>query len=292
MPVLSIPLMLIYSCPALLLSHEQGLLRALSGGLIVSLALTLFLPPFFAVTCFLAFWLSGAFLGVLSRRIEERNDLLIVGVTVCVVLKIAAAFVTWRLTGFNLLAPDAAEMERYIMALGSSSLRSLSGGDALKFKEMIVEMVNYAIMLTPYTMMLFSAAEIVACLSLSSYIRARMGKGAFFSLPPFGSWSFPRNILIAFVVGFLCNIVSEGSSSAHLLKQVGANLDAVTRSLFIIQGLSVIYHILGASEVPKFMRVALVALAPLISPVGNICVIVGICDMGFDLRKKVGGKPR
>jgi uncharacterized protein YybS (DUF2232 family) len=292
MPVLSIPLMLIYLCPALLLSHEQGMFRALSSGLAVSLLLMLFLPPFFAVTCFLAFWLPGAFSGILAHRIKERNDLLIAGITICLVLKIAASFAAWRMTGFNFLAPDAAEMERYIMALSASGLRSLSGGDALKFKEMMVEMVNYAIMLMPYTMMAFSAAETAACLSLSSYIRVRMGKEAFFSLPPFESWSFPRNILVAFVVGFLCNIVSEGNSDMHLIKQIGPNLDAVTRSLFIIQGLSVIYYILGMSEVPKFMRVALVALAPLISPVGNVCVIVGIFDMGFDLRKRVGRKPR
>ncbi|MDR3353668.1 MAG: YybS family protein [Synergistaceae bacterium] len=292
MPVLSIPLMLIYLCPALLLSHERGLSRALTSGLVVSIAMTLILPPSFAVICFLAFWLPGTLLGVLSHRIKGHGELLVAGVTVCIAFKIAAAFAGWHLTGFNILAPDAAEMKSYIMAISGSGLSSLSGGDAMRFKDAVTETVNYTIMLIPYTMMAFSAAEAVVCLSLSSYVCARRGGTAFFSLPPFGNWSFPRNILLAFVVGFVCGMISEGDSGTYLVKQVGANLDAVTRSLFIIQGLSVIYHILGLNGVPKIMRIALVVLAPFISLAGNICVIVGIFDMGFDLRKRVGGKTR
>jgi uncharacterized protein YybS (DUF2232 family) len=292
MPVLSIPLMLIYSCPALLLSYERGLSHALTSGLAVSLFLTLILHPSFAAACFLAFWVPGAILGILSHRIKGHGELLVSGVTVCIIFKITAAFAAWRLTGSNFLTLDAAEMERYIMAVSASGLRSLSGGDALKFKEMVGETVNYVIMLMPYTMIVFSAAEAVACFSLSSYICSRTGKTAFFSLPPFENWSFPKNILVAFAVGFVCNMISNGDSGMRLVKQIGANLDAVTRSLFIIQGLSVIYHILGLNGVPKVMRIALVVLAPFISLAGNICVIVGIFDMGFDLRKRVGRKPR
>jgi uncharacterized protein YybS (DUF2232 family) len=291
-PVFSIPLMLIYSCPALLLSHERGLPHALTSGLAVSLFLTLILPPYFAAACFLAFWVPGTILGILPHRIKGHGELLVSGVTVCIIFKIAAAFAAWRLTGFNFLAPEAAEMERYVMAVSGSGLRALSGGDALKFKETVVETVNYAIMLMPYTMMMFSAAEAVTCFSLSSCICSRMGRNAFFSLPPFGSWSFPKNILIAFAVGLVCDIISNGDSGVYLLKQIGANLDAVTRSLFIIQGLSVIYHILGLNGVPRAMRIALAVLAPFISLTGSICVIVGIFDMGFDLRKRVGRKPR
>ncbi|MDR1885254.1 MAG: YybS family protein [Synergistaceae bacterium] len=291
-PVLTIPAMLLYQCPALLMSHIRGPWRSMSCGMAVSMLLSLLLPPTFAAICLLAFWAPGALTGWLSNRVKGRSDILLAGIVISLAFKVMAALAAWRLTGLNFLAPDAAEMERYIIAFSGSGLSTLTGGDALKFREIMTETVNSAIMLIPYTMILFSAAEVMACCSLSSYIERRRGNEPFFSLPPFWNWSFPRNILFAFVVGIVCDLISRSRPDLYIVKQVGANLNVATRTLFIVQGLSVSYYILGQRGVPRFLRITLAALTPLVPILGHMCMLVGIFDMGFDLRKRVRGKPQ
>jgi uncharacterized protein YybS (DUF2232 family) len=297
MPMLSIPFMVMYSAPALFLSHERGVIQSLSSGLAVSLILTLLLSPMFAATCFFPFWVPGTLVGLIAHRTKVYGELLVLGVAATLALKIATALLAWSLTGLNFLAPDAAELERFIMSLGESGFSSLSAGDSLQFREVMRDTINYAVLLMPYAMILVSAAEIVVSCSIASHICVRRGGGAFFSLPPFGSWSFPRSILFAFAVGFICGLVPDEDPYLfnpyfNILRQVGANLNALTRTLFIIQGLSVSCFVLEQRGVPRFLRIVLIALTPLISMLGHICMIIGIFDIGFDLRKRVRGKPQ
>jgi uncharacterized protein YybS (DUF2232 family) len=284
--------MLVYPCPALLFSYERGARRALSSGLVVSMILLLLLPPFYPAMYFFTFWVSGTLIGAIARRVEGHGDLLLAGVVVSLACKVAVAMASARLTGINILMPDAAEMERVLIALGGSGLYSLPGGGAFSHVEDIRDTVNFMIMLMPFSMLIFSSIEVLVCCFLSSRIHMRRGGEPFFSLPPFGSWSLPRNILIALVVGFICDRVSAGRPDLYMVRQVGANLSAASRTLFIIQGLAVAYHFMENAGLPRFLRIILVLFAPLLSPMGDVCAIVGIVDIGFDLRKRMRRKPQ
>jgi uncharacterized protein YybS (DUF2232 family) len=114
----------------------------------------------------------------------------------------------------------------------------------------------------------------------------------FFSLLPFSRWSFPRNILVVLVVGFVCERMGDKLPDIYLLRQAAINLSAVSRTLFVIQGLAVAYCFMEFRGFPRAVRVIMIIVTPFISILGDIFSILGIADMGFDLRKKTRGKSR
>jgi uncharacterized protein YybS (DUF2232 family) len=119
---------------------------------------------------------------------------------------------------------------------------------------------------------------------------ARRSGERFFSLPPFEAWSFPKNILVALIVGFICEKISGWNEGMYVLKQAGANLGALTWTLFAVQGLSVVCFFMGRFGFPKIARVVIIILAPFVPIVGGVLSILGIADIGIDLRKRIGRK--
>jgi uncharacterized protein YybS (DUF2232 family) len=238
----------------------------------------------------IAFGLPGVALGVLAKRIKGP-ELLLPGVAFSVCCKLAASYFLYKVTGFNILSPDAAGIERAFLSIAeSASLSSMTGQDAVRLRENIESYVEYVLILIPYSLMVFASLETMfSCILSSKVHKAWTGEG-FFKLPPFGKWSFPRNILVPFAVGILCEFVAERSQGSYLLAQVSANLGAVTWTLFAVQGLAVAYFFMELRGFPKIIRVVIIVLTPLFQVLGGIFSIVGILDIGFDLRKRAGRK--
>lgn len=289
LPVLALPMMLFFSCPTLILSYERGLASSTASSLLAASILFFFLPPIFGMIYALTFGLAGAIMGLLARKIEPVGDLLILAIISSLVCKLAVTFIFFRLTGSNFLAPDAAQIEQAINAFAQSRFAGMSGGNLKMFEENIDGVVAYLIMLIPYSLIFFTTVETICCYFTASFFHKKRTGETFFRLPPFGEWSFPKNVIVALFVGFLCDLLSSRNPEMHIIKQIGANLAAISRTLFIIQGLAATYCIMTLRGFSKFIRVAIIIITPLFSILGDIFSIVGIVDLGFDLRKKLGG---
>ncbi|MDR1915492.1 MAG: YybS family protein [Synergistaceae bacterium] len=287
-PALALPLMLIYPFPFASLYYERGILPALVSALTASAALVLFIPPFFSLIYFIVFGLSGILIGLSARKILAAAELLPVAVIAALTAKLLSAFIVFRISGVNLMAPDASELERTLLPLVESGALNLSGVDVEHMRAEIPNIINYLIMLIPFSMILFSTVEVLVSLYIVSFVHSRRTGEVFFSLPPFGSWSFPRNILLAFAAGFICANISDGESY-YILRQVGLNLNALTRTFFILQGLSMGYYFMERRGFSKILRAVIIILTPLISVLGDVYATFGLLDIIFNFRKRVRG---
>jgi hypothetical protein len=222
------------------------------------------------------FGFSGVVIGVLARAVKERSNLLVACAGVEFAGKLAAVMFYFLAFGANLMAPDKSEIERFLTSLGGAS-----GGAARGI-------IDRVVLLIPYSMLMFSAMESVVCLALVSYAHRKRRGEAIFSLPPFSEWTFPRSVLAALVIGFLCGIFSSGGSDMYMLSQVGVNLIEISKTIFILQGLSCAYNVMGRRGIPKFLRIGIVICTPFMSFLGDVFAIVGVTDMGFDLRNRSG----
>jgi uncharacterized protein YybS (DUF2232 family) len=251
------------------------------------------MPPVFSLIYFVMFGLSGAIMGALARKIRVTADLVPAAVAVSLAGKIIAAFIVFAASGVNLMAPDSSEVERAILPLLESGAMALSGVDIERMRSEISSVVSYIILLIPFNMILFSSADALVSLYIASYAhRGRCGEG-FFSLPPFRTWSFPKNILLALLAGFLCGLAPE-DGNYYVLRQVGLNLNALTRTLFILQGLSMVYFFMerkGFSKSPfsKFPIAVMIILTPLIPVLGDIYAVFGLLDIILNFRKRARG---
>jgi uncharacterized protein YybS (DUF2232 family) len=242
-----------------------------------------------SIIYFITFGFSGVLLGRISKK-SEGTDMLLGGIFCSLCCKLTAAYFLYKTTGLSLLSPDPAGIEQTLHSLLESRIAPISGGNAPELKNDIANNVRNVIMLIPFSLILFTSLEVFFSYSLSSKIhRARSGD-VFFKLPPFAKWSFPKNVVVALAVGLACEFAAKSRPDAYLLAQVSANLGMVTWTLFAIQGLAVAYYFMELQGFPKIIRVAIIALTPLVQLLGSVFSILGIIDIGFDLRKRARRK--
>ncbi|MDR3332224.1 MAG: YybS family protein [Synergistaceae bacterium] len=288
--MMTMPLMLVYPFPMIFLTFARGVRVGAFSCVTVAVAVFVgFHSTALAVVCFVAWGIPGVLLGFVAGRVKGAEALLL-GIACSLAGKLAAMALMWAATGVNMMAPDTAEMERAVTTAWMPMLESLSGGEAAKAKEGLSRIVDYLVTIIPSVVIIFSSAEVLLSYSLASKFFARRGNAELFRLPPFGAWSFPKNIIVALVVGFICEKIGNRYEGMGVLRQVGANLGALTWTLFAVQGLAVLYFFMGRFGFPKIARVVIIVLAPLVPVMGGILSILGIADIGIDLRKRVGRK--
>ena len=232
---------------------------------------------------FTSFGVTGTVIGLMAKAKLEGGNLLIASTTAEFLGKLGGILLIHLFYGINFLSPDAAEIKKSVMAYGTSHLTTETAN-------MIIDRV---ILLIPYAIILFSALEALFCLVVLSYIHKKRTGEAILILPPFKGWRFPRSILLTLVVGFICEQASSAvSGNSYLLKQIGANLSELSKTIFVLQGLSCAYFFMLERGIPKPMRIITVAMTPLVSFLGDLFAIVGVADLGFNLRERKNKKAR
>ncbi|MDR3322475.1 MAG: YybS family protein [Synergistaceae bacterium] len=289
--MMTLLLMLIYPFPLIFLTFARG--ARVGAFSCVTAAAAVFIATYSsspaAMVYLLAWGLPGVTLGAAARRAKGAG-LLTAGVICSLICKLAAMVLMWRITGVNILTPDSAEMEGAVMSAWAPMFEALPEGDLAKLRESVSATVNYIVAIVPSVVILFTSVEVLLSYGLASSLHARRGGEHFFRLPPFEVWSFPRNILVALIVGFICEKIGDRNEGIYVLKQAGANLGVLTWTLFAVQGLSVAYFFMGRSGFPKIVRVVIITLAPFVPIMGGVLSILGIADIGIDLRKRIGRK--
>jgi uncharacterized protein YybS (DUF2232 family) len=276
LPVFSVPAMLVFSLPSALLAVGYGVAAASSSVCMVALLLSFAAPAFYGLMYFFMFGLPGTCIGLLARSQPACGDLLMISSVMEFMGKLAGMLVFSLATGMNALSPDASEIEKIVLSLGLQPAE----GQTLR------AVIDQIILLVPYSMMFFSVLETMLCLILLSYIHKKRTETTIFTLPPFGDWRFPRSILIALVTGFICLRISDGRENLYLVRQIGANLSELSRTLFIVQGLCCGYFFMARRGIPKLFRIMTAAMLFFVPFLSDIFAIVGVTDMGFDLRER------
>jgi uncharacterized protein YybS (DUF2232 family) len=278
LPVFSLPAMLVFSLPSALLALEYGAAAALSSACLAALLLSVVTPAFYGLMYFFMFGLSGICMGLFARTRPACGDLLMVSSVMEFMGKLAGMLIFFIVTGVNALSPDTSYIEKIVLSLGLQSME----------RPTVHAVIDRVILLIPYSMMFFSVLEVMLCLILLSYIHKKRTETEIFALPPFGDWRFPRSVLIALVTGFVCIRISDGRENLYAVRQIGANLSELSRTLFIVQGMCCGYFFMARRGIPKLFGIMAAVMIPFVPFLRDIVAIVGVADMGFDLRKRVG----
>jgi|GEM_PF-4231461 len=292
LPALGAPLMFLYAVPTLILSRESGLLRGLTSAFVAALILFLGGNLAIAVLSLVSFSIQGALLGAVARDKRTGAELVLIGVSISLLCKITTVLLFYGMTGANPLSPGAEEIEKAVVAMWQSHLSGLSAGEAQLFVERLRSSVDSFVQLVPSILIMFSCVEVLAGYYISSRFHKKIHGEGYFSLPEFGEWNFPKSTIIAVFVSFLCELVSLRQPDAVFVGQIAANLGAVTRTLLVIQGLAVAYGIMTQRGFSRASRIILVVLAIIFDFFRSIFFIVGFIDIGYDLRKRLGGNDK
>lgn len=121
--------------------------------------------------------------------------------------------------------------------------------------------------------------------ALISWIVRKAGKRRVSQLPPFRTFSLPKNIIIgSLLIYLLSNIaISMGIINEDLIM---FNLEMLFTFIFSIQGLAAVFHFGYQRGVPKVI-VLLVSAIFFMTWIGQtVLFLLGITDLVFDFRKR------
>ncbi|WP_223702767.1 YybS family protein [Sutcliffiella deserti] len=106
--------------------------------------------------------------------------------------------------------------------------------------------------------------------------------------PPFRELELPKSLLWYYLIVLLLSLFEMEKGSTIYLATV--NLSYILMLLMTIQGLSFLFFISHEKKIPKAVPIITLILSFLLPPLLYIIRMVGIFDIGFNLRKRIKGK--
>lgn len=280
-PVAGIVLSLLCPAPLVILGLRHRLKMSVVGLAVATAIVALLSGPASAVSFCLGFGVLGVGLGVLASRLNQAVDIILYGVIVSLVSKLALMVVLTKLTGVNPFDPDVgqirATMEKFFSMYG--------GQDLTAVKEQIEQTIRAIPLMFPAMLTMASAIDCLLSYWVSRKILARIGGVVLPSLPPFMEWRFPKSLLWAFAFSLVI-LLFESTLKDPLLSKVGLNLRLLVSMMFMVQGLSLAWDYMDYKSISRGWRIALVSLTVLIPILSQIAVILGLTDLWADIRRK------
>lgn len=96
----------------------------------------------------------------------------------------------------------------------------------------------------------------------------------------------PKLLLLAYLIIIIVEFIVKPEASTYLYG-VLINANVILSVLFFIQGISLIHFLINRSDLPKAVAWIATVLA---FPLSSFVVLMGIVDLGFDLRMLLGDK--
>lgn len=252
--------------------------------LVASLLLSLIVGTFLAIPLTLAYGLTGIVMGDFVRHKRGRGAGLIAGsitflLNLVVQYGVAVAFfkVDFIKQSMELLKQSIDQSKDLLKVLDQEPNAALFD----RFNSAI-DMLQ---LLTPSLFVIASCMAVLLIQLVSFPIIKRFGidTGAW---KPFRELTLPKNLLFYFLIAFLVSLIFQPETGSYFYLAL-INIMFILQLVMLVQGLSFVWfisHVKGWSRaIPIIVTVSLFIMPILL----YIVWILGIIDLGFDLRKKI-----
>lgn len=281
LPLIGLVAMFFLASPFIIFLLRNGI-RAFLPMLLTSFFISLFLGPFLALPLTFVFGLVGLVMGYFYHKREPM--LAVIGGTFAYLVSTVVNYIVSIL--FFEINIFAELIEEFKTSLNETvQLFSTLGQD---IPEELLQQFNQQIELLGYLLpsifviSSFTMAIITHVVNRPLLKRLKLEIG---SLKSFRDWRLPKSIiwyyLIAIILGFMD--VSEGS----FLHIASLNMILTLQLLLLLQGFSFIFYYQHIKQLSKAIPIIAVVMAFLVPIFTEFIRILGIIDLGFDLRGKL-----
>lgn len=226
------------------------------------------------------FGTAGMVLGEIHRRgLSGFAGLL--GTSLAYIVHILLLFV-----GMTMLAGQnpmqlAADLTREQMEFVERTL----GGMGQVNTELIDEALDTLLHLAPVAIVGSAMMLAIVTVLLSYVVLKRLGHDVK-KLPPFRNWMFPKSFLWYYLIVLIVALI--GLEDGTMLFTIVQNLMILLGFVLMIQGFAFIFYYCHFKKVSIALPIIIVVASFILLPLIEIIRIIGIIDLGFDLRKRIG----
>ncbi|PYZ96237.1 hypothetical protein CR205_17950 [Alteribacter lacisalsi] len=282
-PVIGLLSMLLLPVPFVIFTKRYGL-GAGSFLLTLSFVILLLLALPLAVVTTLTFAATGVVIGELYRRNKEAFAVLLGG---------SLTFVSALLINFVgsivLLDVHPVYALQNVLRESIETTGDMIGilGDQGDAVGQAMDIIDQLPLLTPALLILIGVSFAFTTQWLASVIMRKM-KETVNTFPPLREWGFPKAFIWYFLLMILASFIEfEAGSTGDTVIQ---NLRPVLQTVMIIQGFALLFYFFHARKITVALPI-MILLASLVFPIMlYIVLILGIIDLGFDLRKRLDSK--
>lgn len=282
-PVIGFIIALFIPMPLVWLSYHHGWQQGMITALLSSLILSFLLGPFSIVFTIL-FAVPGILIGHLFNRASPAF-LVLKAVGLSVTVGVVLLYVATNL--FLNIDPVQAFQEAMLESVDTSEavLDRMDPADGLVAEEMRAS-IDYFSVIAPVVMVMISVAYALLIQLTAAHI-LRKGGNEIPGFPPFREWGFPQVFIWYYLVVLMLGFAGfEQGSPVYLAVQ---NALPAMQLIVAIQGMAVVFsyfHHKKKSVIWPFLVLFLTVLLPIFL---QLIRILGIIDLGFNLRKRMRG---
>ena len=252
--------------------------------LIASLFLSLIAGSLLALPLTLAYGLTGIVIGDFIRNEKPKQAALIAG-SITLLINLVIQYVI-SIVFLNMdIIKESIQLLRESIDEYIKIVTSLSQAPNEAVAQKLYAAIDLIEILTP-TIFVITSFSIVFIIQLVSYpILKRFGIKVVLG-EHFRNFKLPKSMIYYFLIALLINLIFQPESGSYLHLAL-SNILFILLLLIVVQGLSFIWYFSYQKSLSKAVPI-LVTIAMFLMPlILYIVWILGIMDLGFDLRKKL-----
>ena len=258
--------------PALIMLGAASFISLLAGAFLVTLPLTL------------SFGTVGVIIGWMLRNQKSKMAIYLVSSVVFLISIVVQYVVSILLLNMNVIK-DA--IEQFKDAVKESIKLAENMGQPIppdKIEDINSAMELFDVMI-PSVFLISSLAVMLIIITVNFPLLRKLGiQSAKF--PPFRNWKLPQSIVWYYLITLILMIFTKPEIGTYLHWAL-YNLFYVLQLLLVVQGFSFIYFFAHLKKWPKGLLILITVLS---FPLVNVVRILGIIDLGFDLRQRLQRK--
>ncbi|KAF0819248.1 MULTISPECIES: YybS family protein [unclassified Cytobacillus] len=285
LPVISVVSTFFLALPFIMFAAKNSRMMAMAfmtGGILLSLIIGSIMGIFIA----LIFGVTGTVIGICIRENKGRASSFIAGTLVflaALLLQYAAAV---ALFDFNFIKKSIGMMEESLET--SKGVLEGFGQNADKAIEQLTAGLKMLETLTPSLFVMTSVISVFIIQLISFPIAKRFGI-KIEGFKPFRELNLPKSILWYYLVTIIASFLFNPAEGSYWFMAL-VNVAFILQIFMVIQGLSLIFFFSHLKGWPKAVPVLAAVFTFLMPFLLYIVRILGIIDLGFDLRQRLGKK--
>jgi uncharacterized protein YybS (DUF2232 family) len=293
---LSIAAVFALPVPLTLYGYRHSLRACLLAGF-VTLILTLIFGNLSGLTISLPGIVLGLAMGISYRRGKSAVQALIVGTIVSLALFLLSLGVSNLLLHIDPVQLAINQMKQTVQMMKNQvnnymnslppSQRTQGASQWNKQLDQILQQINAMLNVLPALFIFGSFITAFVNHALSRRIAKRIGQ-SIPSLPPLRDLRFSRSILYYYFIAMLIMRI-PGLSQIHFLNMAALNVFALLTILFYVEAAALFSFFRYRKGLSKGLWIVFLLLF-LLQPFTYILVLLGMIDVGFDLRSRFFGK--
>ncbi|HZG73079.1 MAG TPA: YybS family protein [Chondromyces sp.] len=256
--------------------------------IIGSVAISAIVGSLVSVPLALSYSTTGVVMGSLIRKKYGKLSIYMAGSLVFLANLIVQYVVSILFFNINFIS-DFSRMFEESFAQSIHMMERLGQPVPEQMERQFTETLDYIQAIMPSLLVMVSFFLVLLFILVNFPILKRLGVQVQ-QWKPFKEWQLPKSILWYYLLTIVAALIlpPERGTTWYI---AFVNLSFMLQILLFIQGLSFIYFYADIKKWPKALPIFLTIFSILFSPFLYVVRILGIIDLGFNLRQRLNQKP-